>query len=101
MKTISEYTELAIPDYALSYLVNGDASGLEDSDRLVIDEYMAQFYAEASKEGGSMIFDCGDGESYFTWHPEFGKSVSNLCISIRLNDSAPYSHLTTFEWSKK
>ena len=36
-----------------------------------------------------------------TWHPEFGKVVPNLCISIRLNENAPYSHLTTFEWSKK
>ena len=36
-----------------------------------------------------------------TWHPNFGKSVPNLCISIRLNESAPYSHLTTFEWSKE
>ncbi len=36
-----------------------------------------------------------------TWHPEFGKVVSNLCISIRFNRNAPCSHITTFDWSKK
>lgn len=35
-----------------------------------------------------------------TWHPEFGKGVPNLCISICLNGHAPYSHLTKFEWDK-
>lgn len=34
-----------------------------------------------------------------TWHPEFGKVLPNLCISILLNESAPFSHLTTIEWS--
>jgi hypothetical protein len=36
-----------------------------------------------------------------TWHPEFGKVVPNLCISIRLEGNAPFSHITRFEWSKK
>jgi uncharacterized heparinase superfamily protein len=36
-----------------------------------------------------------------TWHPEFGKAVPNLCISIRLIDNAPYNYLTTFEWNEK
>lgn len=35
-----------------------------------------------------------------TWHPEFGKVVPNLCLLIRIKNCAPYSHLTTFEWSK-
>lgn len=36
-----------------------------------------------------------------TWHPEFGKAVPNQCISIRLAENAPLSHVTTFEWSEK
>ena len=36
-----------------------------------------------------------------TWHPEFGKAVPNLCISIRLKGNAPFSHISTFEWGKK
>lgn len=36
-----------------------------------------------------------------TWHPEFGKVVPNKCISIRVTKNAPFSHVTTFEWSEK
>lgn len=36
-----------------------------------------------------------------TWHPEFGMAVPNQCISIRVAENAPFSHVTTFEWSEK
>jgi uncharacterized heparinase superfamily protein len=36
-----------------------------------------------------------------TWHPEFGMAVPNQCISIRVTENAPFSHVTTFEWSEK
>ena len=42
MKTVAEYTKLKIPSYALSYLVNDDASGLEDKEIAAADQYMQQ-----------------------------------------------------------
>ena len=36
-----------------------------------------------------------------TWHPEFGKVVPNLCISILVKGKAPFSHVTKFEWLRK
>ena len=72
MVTISEYTELKVPSYALSYLVNADASGLEDEDIKATDNYMRQYYEEAEKAGGHVIFSPSDEEPYFTHTPEFG-----------------------------
>jgi len=78
MTTISEYNELPIPTWALCYLVNADASGLEDGEQEMVDKYMEQFYKEAKEKGGHVIFspeadENGENkESYFTWNPEFG-----------------------------
>lgn len=72
MMTISEYTELAVPDYALSYLVNGDSSGIDDDDKKTIDEWYQQFIDEAQAVSGHIIFDASSEDSYFTWDPEFG-----------------------------
>ena len=33
-----------------------------------------------------------------TWHPEFGKEIPNLCISIKFEKNLPYSHSTIFKW---
>ena len=73
METISKHEGLAVPSYALSYLVNADDSGLENNDRDNIDTWYQQFLNEAKAAGGSVIFGVeGSGESYFTWSPEFG-----------------------------
>jgi hypothetical protein len=57
MKEIKRYG-VEMPDYSLSYLVNGDASGLEDEDVKNID--------------GQVIFDTIEEEGHFTHSPEFG-----------------------------
>ena len=73
MKTISEYKDMRVPTYALSYLVNGDASGLEDNDQTNIDKWFEQFATEAKNCGGQVIFSTPDnGEPYFSHCPEFG-----------------------------
>jgi hypothetical protein len=72
MKTVSEYTELKIPAYALSYLVNADASGLEEGDIIATNIYMQQYYKEAEKVGGHVIFSPSDQEPHFTHTPEYG-----------------------------
>jgi hypothetical protein len=94
MKTISEYTELAIPAYALPYLVNGDASGLESDDKRIIGEYMRQYYDEATRVNGSVVFSVdsdenGSSDEYFTWYPEFGlASECEQCTILVLVDDS-------------
>ena len=82
MKQVSEYANLRIPSYALPYLVNGDASGLEDSDVKAIDRYMSQYYEEAKSVSGHVIFSAGDGDSFFTRHPEFGLACDCVECSV-------------------
>jgi hypothetical protein len=84
MKTLSEYTELRVPDYALSYLVNGDSSGIEESDVKAIDGWMQQFYDEAKEKGGHVIFGTtnSDDEGYFTHNPEFGLACNVVDCTI-------------------
>lgn len=72
MKTKSEYSNLSIPEYALSYLVNRDNSGIDDDDKKVIDAYMSDYYAETNEVKGSLIFNVDGDEGYFTNYPEFG-----------------------------
>ncbi len=76
MKTVLEFDELKVPDYAMSYLVNGDASGLPDEDKAAIDKWYAQFVEAAQTAGGVALFVPGPGEASFTWSPAFGKACS-------------------------
>ena len=82
MKTVKEYTELRIPDYALPYLVNDDASGLDEADKRNIDAYMQQFYDEADKVKGDVIFNYDDQDGYFSSHPAFGLACNVMECEI-------------------
>jgi hypothetical protein len=72
---IIDYIKDNCPCYALSYLVNGDASGLEEEDIKAIDAWeeecrkkLEDLYPEAS-----IIFDLQySAEPSFTRHPAFG-----------------------------
>ena len=67
--------EVKLPDYSLSYLINGDSSGLNQDDIQNIDSYMEKFYNEAdSLKNGFVNFELDDYEadSFFTWNPPFG-----------------------------
>ena len=66
------YNNLRIPTYALSYLINGDNSGLDDQDKQNIDSYMSKFYNLAEDHDGYVIFSQENEEEYFSSHPEFG-----------------------------
>lgn len=84
MKTIAEYTDLAIPNYALPYLVNDDPSGLNSNDLAMITRYMQPFYEEAEKVSGHVIFSPGEEIGEFKMRPEFGLGcdVSRCTILI-------------------
>ena len=83
MKTLKKYTELAIPTYALPYLVNNDATGLSVEDKTNIDNFMQGFYDEAKTLGGHIIFcDDADCAPYFCRYPEFGLSCDVIDAQI-------------------
>lgn len=82
MKEQERY-EVKFPDYALGYMVNADASGLEDEDIKAVDAYMQWYYDRAKEINGHVIFSCGDDEAYFTWNPEFGLACNVVdCIIL-------------------
>lgn len=59
MKTIAEY-EVEFPAWALSYVINGDDSGITAEDKTIVDAYMSQYPA------GAIVDYEADGEEYFT-----------------------------------
>ena len=75
MKTHAEY-EVRLPDYSICYLINGDSSGLEQSEIYTIDNRMKRFYDIAESVNGSLtisVMDSDDNqESYFSSFPLFG-----------------------------
>jgi hypothetical protein len=84
MKTLEDY-EVEIPDYALSYLVNGDSSGLEKEDIETIDNYMQYYYDRAKELNGYVLFDIKDmnDEGGFNHNPEFGLACNTItCIIL-------------------
>lgn len=70
MKTKIETVTYKLPAHWASYLINGDASGLEDGEQAVIDAWMV-------KEGNPHICDCG--ESYFSWTNEATSLGGDVC----------------------
>jgi len=81
MKQIT-YDDIEMPEYALSYLVNDDPSGLDDCDIEAIDAYMDQFYEEAVKVKGNVVIGSIPEESSFTHWPAFGLPCNCYTISI-------------------
>jgi len=79
---VKTYTE-EIPGYALSYLINNDASGLKDGDIKNIDGYMKPFYDEAKALGGYVVIDILNEDSGFTWDPAFGSACD--CCECNIN----------------
>lgn len=80
MKLI-DYIEAEIPNWALSYLVNADASGLEDGEQAQVDEWHKDCCDALAKECPEAVIDLWteDGEGGFTHHPAFGLACD--CIS--------------------
>lgn len=71
MITVKEYT-VKMPSYALSYLVNGDSSALNEEDIAIIDRWYNKLQARADLFQCVVIIAPGDEEPYFTATPEFG-----------------------------
>lgn len=81
MKTLESYTE-QIPVYAMCYLHNDDASGLQDNEIAEIDSYFQQFYDRAKELNAHVIIGCNDDEGSFTHRPAFGLACD--CIETEI-----------------
>ena len=83
MKIIETY-EVKLPAYALSYIVNGDSSGIDDNDIKAIDNYMKYFYKQADSLDGHVIVSNEENneEPYFTFSPDFGLACEVMDYKI-------------------
>lgn len=73
-----------LPDYSLSYLINGDDSGLEGEDIDAIDQFMEYYYKLADEVGGNVVIDIPeDSEPFFTHDPAFGLACD--CYECNIN----------------
>jgi hypothetical protein len=81
METIETYTA-ELPDYALSYIHNNDASGIDDADVKACDAYLKQYYDRAAELGGYVIIGCPDDEGSFTHRPAFGLACT--CVTTEI-----------------
>jgi len=88
MKTACQEDNVLIPSYALSYLINGDASGLSDEDKAITDKWLSGWNARTEKVNGSLIITTVNedyDDSDFHWNPEFGLPCNcNYCTIIIL-----------------
>lgn len=85
MITYKEYN-VKFPVYALSYVINGDSSGLESHEVEIIDRYMREFERETESVNGSMIvaLDDNESEAYFTRSPAFGVACDVMDVTIAI-----------------
>lgn len=70
MRLVTWY-EFRVPNWALSYLVNGDSSGLTVEDVEMVDRWFAPFVKEAGDCKGIANFSPGE-DAGFAAHPAFG-----------------------------
>ena len=79
-----------IPDYALSYLINGDASGLDEEDKRNADKFMKHYEDIAEKYNSSVIIAPEDyNEGSFCSNPAFGLPCNTFeCRIIILVDNS-------------
>ncbi len=94
MKTAEKFDGLRVPDYALSYLVNGDDSGITEEDKAAIDKWFAIFTRRAAALGGNAVFSIASSEEgkdpYFTRNPVFGLACNVIdCEVAILVDDKP------------
>jgi hypothetical protein len=73
-----------IPGYALSYLINGDHSGIDDADIKNTDEFMKEFYDYADEINGHVVVDVIDEEGSFNAFPAFGLACDTFKCNINI-----------------
>jgi hypothetical protein len=93
MKFIN-YIEAKVPTWAMSYLVNNDATGITDEDKQQVDQWVEQTRAalkEASPGAWYEFIDSCQESGSFTHRPAFGlacDTVDGAIVAI-VNDDDP------------
>jgi hypothetical protein len=75
--TVIEYT---VPERALSYLINGDSSGFEDSEQEAIDYFIKS--KDLNEAKGHWSHDSENNEAYFSWRNDITNLGGN-CVDIQ------------------
>ena len=97
MKTIANYDELNVPEYALSYLVNGDVSGIDKTDLEICRSWFKWYESKAAEVPGAVAqFNVvsspeGNFDPYFCKSPEFGLPCN--CVECEVLIFAPETTL--------
>lgn len=82
MKIIEQW-EIDLPEWSLCYIVNGDASGIEERDEKQVDRFMARVNARAVELGAIACVDpLADQEAKFNSCPEFGLACNTLLTFV-------------------
>ena len=76
--------KVELPDYCLSYLVNGDSSGLRADEIINVDLFMDEYYDYAEELKGHVVIDVIDEEGSFNPFPEFGLACNTLACNINI-----------------
>lgn len=71
---LEEIDTIDLPLWALCYLTNADTSGLTDEDIALADTWEASYGAPITIET--------EGNTYFTYYPEFGKACDCVDATI-------------------
>ena len=79
---IIDYIEDNFPTYALCYVVNGDASGIDTEDQEACDAWSARLEAQLRRDYPdavdiTLLFEDGDGDE-FTPCPAFGLACGTV-----------------------
>ena len=82
---IIDYIEDDCPTWALSYLVNGDASGLDDGEAEQVDEWLNGLTEKLKKQYPDcqieFLREDGEGDC-FTPYPAFGLACSTVKCAV-------------------
>ena len=73
------------PTWALSYLINGDASGLTDEDIEQVDEWCEDMRDDTGD--GYIVYDASDEHPSFNPYPCFGLPCD--CITMTVHQYRP------------
>lgn len=82
MTKLEYITAVEMPDYALPYVINGDASGYEDEEIVLIDEAISSLNDETGIKWGGLVFDYDEDSLGFSMRPFFGLGSTTYTTKI-------------------
>ena len=75
MKTLSKQQNARVPSWALSYLINGDYSGITEDEKTTVDKWLDGMNKWVESIGGNPLYmniNPVTEHEFFTKYPEFG-----------------------------